>query len=1057
MTDVQRYLESLTDTASTGDTREESYYGDLSDFLEEYADENGHNDVQVTTLPSQTDGGNPDFRVWSGTNEITGYIEAKLPSGRSLDSVEETEQLTRYRSTFENVILTNFVEFRLYRNGEQVAEAEIADPPEIPQFGDAPDAVNTDDLETLLEKFFSFSRPEIESARDMAVELAKRTSFMREVVLQELGREMAGEGGHILGFYEAFEDFLMPDLTHREFADIYSQTITYGLLTARTRVSGEFNRTDAADAIPSTIGILKDIFDFISTSDLPVEIEWIVDDVSNVLSGTNVDEILSDFYADRAESTPLIHFYETFLEKYDPETRQQKGVYYTPEPVVEWITQSVNSVLKTDLDREDGLANDDVTILDPAAGTMTFMTAATRLAVEEYAEKYGRGGVSALLSDHILDHFYSFELLVAAYTIGHLKMAIHLEEQGYELKDDDRVQLFLTNTLEPEEAEQTHLPFASSLADEAQMAHDVKEETPILAILGNPPYSGHSENQGDWIESLVEDYKEGYPQLQKPAQAKWLHDDYVKFIRWAQWKLSDADEGTLGYITNHAYIDNRTFMGMREQLLLEFDEIYVLDLHGNSNRQEKTPEGENDENVFDIKQGVAISIFVKTSDTTDGEYADVYHSDLWGTREEKYEALSGSDMNDIEWEEVNPREPQYLFVPRDQELASSYHEWVKATQIFSGYDNPPFGIVTTHNGFAISLTPERQKQKVRQLLKTETESEAREYFNLCGQDQWNYTEAKEHLETTNWEDKIVQIQTAPFDKQYTVYDRHVAVHRRAGRLSKHMLAGDNVALALPNRTERTPFDHAFVTDGIMEQSGLSTKEGNHLFPLYLYPNAPEETTSQLSDTSKQTSINLRLVSQLSDAYGDDVNPEEVFNYTYAVLYTRPYRLTYSEFMETDYPKIPFPKDEELFNTFESLGEKLVQLHLLNHPNLESPGVQFHTEESGNGENKVSENTGEYYRHYDDEEQRLYINSDQYFAPVPQDVWEYEIGHRPVANKWIQNRIGETLSSNDIKKFCRIIRALMETIDTQDELEMSWERIESDYLTFELEGQQTLDV
>ncbi|CDK39741.1 adenine specific DNA methyltransferase [Halorubrum sp. AJ67] len=272
-----------------------------------------------------------------------------------------------------------------------------------------------------------------------------------------------------------------------------------------------------------------------------------------------------------------------------------------------------------------------------------------------------------------------------------------------------------------------------------------------------------------------------------------------------------------------------------------------------------------------------------------------------------------------------------------------------------------------------------------------------------------------------------------------------------------MLAGDNVALALPNRTERTPFDHAFVTDGIMEQSGLSTKEGNHLFPLYLYPNVPDETTSKLPNTTQQTSINSRLISQLSEAYSDEVTPEKVFNYTYAVLYTRPYRLTYSEFMETDYPKIPFPRDEVLFKKFESLGEELVLLHLLDHSNLESPGIKLHTEEGGDGENEVSENTGEYYRHYDEEKQRLYINSDQYFAPVPQDVWEYEIGHRPVVNKWIQNRIGETLSSNDIRKFCRIIRALMETISIQDGLDKSWEAIESNYLTFELKGQQTFDI
>ncbi len=1056
MTDVQRYLDALQDTASMGDTREESYYGDLSDLLEAHADENDRDDVQVTTLPSPTEGGNPDFRVWNGTNEVTGYIEAKLPSGRSLDAIEETEQLTRYRGTFENVILTNFVEFRLYRNGEQVAEAEVADPPEIPEFGDAPDAVNTDDLDDLLEKFFSHTHTEIESAQELAKELAKRTSFMRGVVLQELEHQQVDQDGQVLGFYEAFQEYLMPDLSEEEFADIYSQTITYGLLAARTRVSGEFSRTEAADAIPSTIGILKDIFDFISTSDLPDEIEWVVDDVSHILSGTDVADILGEFYEDRAESNPLVHFYETFLEEYDPTTRQQKGVYYTPEPVVSWITRSVNTVLKEKLDRGDGLAEDEVTILDPAAGTMAFPAEATRLAAQEFSEKYGEGAVPALLSDHVLEDFYAFELLVAAYTIGHLKMAILLEEEGYELDDDDRVQLFLTNTLEKGDIEQTNLPFASSLADEAEDANEVKETEEILAILGNPPYSGHSENQGDWIEGLVDDYKDGYPELQKRGQAKWLQDDYVKFVRWAQWKLADRDEGTLAYITNHAYIDNPTFMGMREQLLQEFDEIYVMDLHGNSNRREEPPDGGRDKNVFDIRQGVAISIFVKDGRDTDDEYADVYHSDLWGTREEKFEALQTGDLTDVDWEEVAPREPHYLFVPRNQELATTYHDWVEVPKIFSEYGDPAPGIVTTHNEFAISLTKERQKEKVRQLIATDTEEEAREYFNLCSQDQWLYDEAKPHLRGANWEDKLVEIQTSPFDKEWTVYDEHVAVHRRADRLSKHMLAGENVSISVPRRTERTPFDHAFATDGLMTHHGVSTKEVNYQFPLYLYPGAPDETYTELSDPDRQSNVNPRLVSQLSDAYDREVTPEEVFYYTYAVLYARTYRLKYSEFMETDFPKIPFPEDESLFSEYAAHGEDLVKLHTLSHPNLDSPGVQLHSD-GDDGENEVSESTGEYYRHYDEEEERFYINSDQYFHPVPKDVWEYEIGDRQVAKKWIQNRIGETLTLSEIRKFCKVIRALMETDDIQDELDKSFEGIEGDYLTFTLGGQQQLDV
>lgn len=1055
MVDLHQYFQDLQDTASTGDTREESFYGDLSRLLGEYAEENDYSDAQVTTLPSRTEAGNPDFRIWKGASEVIGYIEAKDPgtSSKELDRIEKSEQLMRYRETFENIILTNFTEFRLYRQGEPIANVEIADPPEIKLFGSTPDVVNSGDFDDLLKRFYTHSHPGVSSARELAIELATRTSFMRRVVLQELS-ELEDEDGNIYGFYQAFQEYLMPDLSEKEFADIYSQTITYGLLAARTRVPGEFDRTQAASAIPATIGILRDIFEFISGGDrLPGEIEWAVDEVSYILSSSDVDKILSDFYEERAESHPLIHFYETFLEEYDPMTRQQKGVYYTPEPVVSWITNSVNTILKQNLNRADGLADESVTILDPAAGTMGFPAAAMSIAVQEFSDKYGTGGVSTLLSDHILQNYYAFEILVAAYTIGHLKMAILLEDHGYELSDDDRVKLFLTNTLEPEEVKQTTLPIASSIAEESEKAHEVKEETPILAILGNPPYSGHSENQGEWIKSLVDDYIEGYPDLQKRGQAKWLSDDYVKFIRWAQWKLADADEGTLGYITNHGYIDNPTFHGMREQLLLEFDEIYILDLHGNVNRREEPPGGGIDENVFgSIRQGVAISIFVKEDDESKDEYADVHHSDLWGTRNEKYEALKDSDITDISWQEITPREPLFLFVPRDLELADIYHDWVSVPSIFSKYGDPAPGIVTTHNQFAISLTPDRQKAKVQQLLDTDNEKEARKYFNLCSQDQWQYDAAKEHLSRVDWEDKIVEIQTQPFDKQHTVYDEHVAVHRRAERLSRHMLAGENISISVPRRTERTPFDHAFVTDGLMTHHSVSTKEVNYQFPLYLYPNAPAETYSRLENTERDTNVSDRLLTQLSNVYSDPVSAEDVFYYTYAILYTPTYRLKYSEFMESDFPKIPFPEEEELFDEIATLGKDLTDWHLLKHPDLESPEVYF----KGDGGNEVSERTGDSYRHYDAESQRFFVNSGQYFEPVPVEVWEYEIGDRQILKKWIQERIGGKLSLSEIQKFCRIVRAVKETIEIQEDLESRFEAVEGSYLSLSLEVQQTLD-
>lgn len=509
----------------------------------------------------------------------------------------------------------------------------------------------------------------------------------------------------------------------------------------------------------------------------------------------------------------------------------------------------------------------------------------------------------------------------------------------------------------------------------------------------------------------------------------------------------------MAFITNHSYLKNPTFRGMREQLLEDFDEIYIMDLHGNRNRSATTPDGRHDQNVCNIRQGVAIGIYIK-HDGEGGEdsVADVYHTDVWGTREEKYEFLRTTDFEDVSWEEATPQEPFFVFEPRDQALADDYHKWVSIPNIFSEYGDPAPGIVTTHKEFAISLTAERQKEKVRTFLDTDTESEAREYYNLCSQDQWLYNEAKTHLSRANWEDKIVEIQEQPFDKQYTVYDSHVAVHRRTSRLSKHMLAGENISLSVPRRTELTPFDHAFVCDGLMTHHGVSNKEINYQFPLYLYPNAPDEVYEPLDNPDRTTNINGRLLSELSTQYSKTIQPEQVFNYTYAILYAPSYRLTYSQFMESDFPKIPFPEDSETFDILVGLGEQLTELHLLKHPCLQSPGVRF----EGDGDNRVSERTGKYYRHYDEETERFYLNSDQYFAPVPEDVWKYEIGNRPIVETWIQARIREELSLDDIMRFCKIVRAVQETLQIQEEIDKLFPTVESNYTDINLDGQQTLD-
>ncbi len=609
---TKNYLSNLFNAYKKGDAREESYYKHLADFITAFSESKRKKKIDVTILPKKTEAGNPDFRIWDGRQKIIGYIEAK-DLGVDLDRIEVSEQLVRYLSTFPNVILTNFTEFRLYRNGERIEKISIARPFVIKKLSTVPPLENEDKLFELLERFLDFSLPKTYTAKTLAVELAKRTKFLKdEIVSEEL--KLGTESIH--GFYDAFKEFLIAGISEDEFADLYSQTITYGLFAARLRAEKEFNRKLAFSYIPKSIGILRDVFKFISLEDLPLQMEIIIDDIAEVLNVADVKKILDQYYHEGKGSDPVLHFYETFLSVYDPKTREKRGVYYTPEPVVSFIVRSLHKILKDKFNIAEGLAAKNVNLLDPAGGTLSFLAKAIETAVEEFESKYGRGAVKTFLKEQILQNYYAFELMMAPYAIGHMKMSFLLEELGYRMEDDERVKYYLTNTLEMKELDESKFPGMSSLSHENHEAGKVKKQVPILVILGNPPYSGHSSNKGGWISAVIKEYYQvdGKPLGEK--NPKWLQDDYVKFIRFSQWKIDQAGEGVLGFITNHSYLDNPTFRGMRQSLMNSFDEIYILDLHGNSLKKEKAPDGSKDENVFDIQQGVAICFMIKYAKQT---------------------------------------------------------------------------------------------------------------------------------------------------------------------------------------------------------------------------------------------------------------------------------------------------------------------------------------------------------------------------------------------------------------------------------------------------------
>jgi len=1066
---LKGYLKRIYEVAQRGDAREESYYSSLEELLKDFAGSINKKHVHITTLPKKTEAGNPDFRVWDGRQNIVGYIEAKGPLVENLDYIGNSEQLKRYRHTFPNLILTNFFEFRLYRNGRLIDKVLLARPFIIHELRTIPPVENKDKFINLLDKFFSFSVPKAYTSASLAIELAKRTSFLKEqVVLEELKEKRAS----ILGFYEAFQKYLIAGLTKENFADLYAQTITYALFAARTRCENGFNRKLAYDYIPRTIGILRDVFRFISLEELPKQMEWIVDDISEILAVADINEILSKFYHEGKGKDPVYYFYETFLAEYNPEERERRGVYYTPESVVSHIVRSLDIILKEHFNRPDGFASHSVTVLDPAAGTLTFLAEASKLAIEEFTANYGEGGKESFIKEHILKNFYAFELMMAPYALGHLKMALLLEESDYRLGEDERFKFYLTNTLEMEELEQTALPGMISLAEESHLAGRVKKETPILLILGNPPYSGISANlsekeitvekgnryitnyqiqedklngyyslvpqlrtarqkmkvkQKTWIGELIESYKVIDGQWLDEKNPKWLQDDYVKFIRFAQWKIDQAGEGVLGFITNHSYLDNPTFRGMRQSLMNSFDEIYLLDLHGNSLKREKCPDGSKDENVFDIRQGVAISLFIKKK----GLEKKVFHSECWGLREGKYNWLSENNIKTTNWRQIKPKSEFYLFIPREEALMEAYSKHPKITEIFPVNG---VGVVTSRDGFVIDFDRQSLAGRIKVFRDKELSDEAIiQTFELKDKANWKLTKAREGIgKDEKWSEAITQILYRPFDVRWVFYHNAV-IERPRRKVMRHMVK-ENLGLVSSRQLDKSGFLPIFVTSNIIDAHSITSATSiSAISPLYLYPDKGDMFSQQESPGEKPN-LNPKLVKSLTEAYGREPTPEEIFYYIYGVLYSNVYRTKYAEFLKTDFPRVPFAKDYELFSRMGKYGSELVDLHLLKSAELNNPVAKF----QGSGDNQVEK------PRYD--EGRVYINNDQYFEGIEKEVWEYQIGGYQVLDKWLKDRKGRRLSLEDIKHYCQVATALKKTIEVQEEIDNLYLSIEKETIS-----------
>jgi hypothetical protein len=1012
------YLLKLKNTAVKEQTEHTSRAA-LEGLLQEFATKG--KGIKVQHEPRRVaDKGAPDFRI-TAKGMILGYVEVKT-IGADLNKVLKSEQITKYRLLSGNILLTDYVDF-IWIDEKQIKDrATLVYPHDLEGRSIKLKPENAEAVAKLLDGFFSTPPQGIGKSQQLALALATRSRLLRDYLGDELVRqEKEHQEGRLFGLFQVFKSQIFHDLTLKEFADAFAQMLAYGLFLARLNSDTQvITLNNARQFIPGSFQLIRELVDFLGelNKDEYREIKWVVEEVLSIVNALDLFAIHEDLSFRQRKATsrkvraqdeeehrlferdPFIYFYEDYLKAYDKDMRKGRGVYYTPPPIVNFIVRAVDDILKDKFEITDGLADHKrVTVLDFACGTGTFLLEVMNRIFENIGGAE-TGKASSVVREHILKNIYGFEYLIAPYTIAHLKLSQYLKDKGHPLADNQRLQVFLTNTLEPIEPQPNFL--LPGVTEEVRAAQAVKDK-PILVIVGNPPYSGHSKNKGAWITGAIADYRKGFPELSKPAQGKWLQDDYVKFIRFAQMKMEEVDEGIVGIITNHSWLDNPTFKGMRKSLMATFNQIYVLDLHGNAKKKERSPDGGDDQNVFDIEQGVAITLFVKKKLLS----AEIMTGDIWGKRIEKYKALNQASLSDVDISAITPGTPDWLMKVQDVKSITSYRKFWSLADIYSPMGDPAPGFATQHDDFAISFSSVEAIEKVKKFLATSSEQQARQIFDLCKQDQWKYGRAMEVLSALPIVELAVPITYRPFDDRWTIWERNVATHRRE-RVSNHMLKS-NIAIVVSKNSSaigEDEFDAVSISCKPVELN-FFRRGGEYIFPTHLY-----------NATQSQSSENLAFTfrNYVDTRYDHHYAPEEILGYIYAILHAPAYRKRYVKFLRIDFPRIPFPESKRDFDTLSKLGWDMVQAHLLRKvPRLNLAGL------NGKSNNEVERTR------YSPLEKAVHFNKTQHFAPVPEDVWNFHIGGYQVLDKYLKSRKGRMLSLDEITHISAVADSLAFTI------------------------------
>ena len=1025
--ELREYIAALYLQFQTGVALEHAYRPELQQFLSSlmpYA--------IVTNEPAKIACGAPDFIITDRTSSLPiAFFEAKDIDDSDLDGRKaHKEQFTRYKNSLDTIVFTDYLDFHLYEYGEWVENVRIGE-------------IRGEKIVLLKEnepKFLELishvgnSHPQkITSASKLAIIMASKARLLAETIKKSFSEENNSyDNRQLQGQYEAFKKVLIHDLTTDAFSDIYAQTIAYGMFAARLHdpTPDDFSRMEAATLIPKSNPFLRQVFQSIAGFNIDDRISWIVDDLVATFQSTDITKIMGTYSKDEIHNDPMIHFYEDFLAAYDPQLRKAKGVWYTPQPVVQFIVKSVDEILQKEFNLPMGLAdfskikwnvvNEQYTgkkgetktilkefhrvqILDPATGTGTFLAEVINQVYSKFANM--KGMWQGYVEDSLLPRLNGFEILMASYAVAHLKLDMLLKNTGYNHVKDSRFKVFLTNSLEECDPD-TGTLFSTWLSDEATEANYIKRDCPVMVMLGNPPYSGISANNGDWITNLIEEYKKEPGGKVKLQERKiWLNDDYVKFLRLAQMYVDRTGTGIIAFINNNGFLDNPTFRGMRWNLMRSFDKIYVLNLHGNGQKKETAPDGSIDENVFDIMVGTSINVFVKKATGKKKELAEVFYADLFGDRESKYEYLKSHSIKDTFFNSVSPQAPYYFFVPKSDDGRGDYMAGFSVQELFP---IGTMGFVSANDSLNFSFTQNEQQEKIKELLSLPEELWRSKTGRTKDSRDWKYETAKRDAEN-NSNTTISEVCYRPFDTRFSLYtgnSRGLYSSPQCGVMN-HFIGHENIGFCTVRINSRDNEHTYFVTDKIVDKTVLSSKDNSNVYPLFLFD----------AEGNRQPNLNIHIWKRISETIGREATPEEILGYLYGILYSESFRERYREFLKVDFPRVPYPTNAEQFTKISEKGNELILLHLMKDANRWPMTVTF----PERGDNLIEDLSWTA-----EEGGRVYINKQQYLGNVSAVAWDSYIGGYQPAQKWLKDRKGRVLGFQDILHYGRILYALEQT-------------------------------